>query len=136
MRKFLLRCRRQLQKLGLLDQQSYGSRFQSRPSIRQLEERRVLNAEFMYAMGDSLSLDDFTNSNGTLNDESITISSDATGTLFTLSEGVWSGTDMMGQVELLNSNTTLKLFSTAANGLTNGITVNDSMSVGLDVKRQ
>ncbi len=123
MRNFFRRCRRHLRSLGLLDKPNYSARFQSRPSIRRLEERRVLNAEFMFVSGDALTLENFTNSVGAAGDEGLSISGNAAQTDFVLTEGVWSGTDETGVVEGMGTDT-LSVFNVPGiNDLTNGIQV-------------
>ena len=61
-------------------------------SPRQLEPRRLLNAEFAFAAGTgTLSLFDFTNDNAGI--DQVEIEQTATTTTFTLTDGTWQGTD-------------------------------------------
>jgi len=100
---------------------------------RQFEERRVLSAEFVYDPVTSLTLNDFLDTNGALNDESLTISSNATETFFTLSDGNWNGIDDPAGTVVGAGTDTLTLANSILPGLSDGIFVDDSMSVGLEV---
>lgn len=88
------KLRKSLNAFRAAEPRSYARRFQSRPSIRRLEQRRVLNAEFSLD-GSTLTLENFQNN---VND--LTIANDIGGDYtFTLSDGVWSeaaGSDANG----------------------------------------
>lgn len=79
------KLRKSLNAFRVAEPRSYARRFQSRPSIRRLEQRRVLNAEFSLD-GSTLTLENFQN-----NVSDLTIANDLGGDYtITLSDGVWS----------------------------------------------
>ena len=99
-------------------------------SHKTLEPRRVLNASFAYD-GLVLDLDDFVDSGAGA--ELVTVEQSGTDYIFTLSDGVWSGTDTSGALGTLSgTGTAILTISDPANNLT-AITLTDNTADTYDI---
>ena len=102
-------------------------------STQLLESRFLLAGDFLLTNGQVV-LAGFSDGDLAGNAERLSISSDATGYLFELSEGVWSGADQAGFVEG-NGGSVLKLFNVPQiNNLVDGILVSDSLNIGISIE--
>ncbi|WP_417731668.1 DUF4347 domain-containing protein [Rosistilla oblonga] len=99
-----------------------------------LEFQGLLNAS-VNVSADALTLDNFTNSNGTAGDEEISVNSSGTFYDFRLSEGIWStgNAAALGFAGITGIGTDTLIISKAAFGATRRVEINDTASVDMDV---